>query len=149
MPRVRGGEDENVSTEGITEAELRAAIDRLGWYVQHEPGIPSSAHPADRIIRDVERHREPEYEPGGAYVDARGDNYLRSSIGDWVDRSGTRHVGAFPARPLRKLVPESRTAMVLATKLNAIRDLCEDGELLPARQVLAIIDGEGTCPGGC
>lgn len=115
MPRVRGGEDGNVSTESITGAELRAAIDRLGWYMQHEPGIPSSAHPADRIIRDVERHREPEYEPGEIYQSRTGFRYLRlpdesGTALPWLllSKGGTviERVEDVPDRPLCKLVPE-------------------------------------------
>src|ERR1039457_5501020 len=49
----------------------------------------------------------PRRPPGGeAYADARGDKYLRSSSGGWVDYSTTWHPHELPQRPLRKLVPE-------------------------------------------
>lgn len=94
----------------ITEAELRAAIDRLGWYIA--TAAEPTTHPADRIIRDIERHREPEYEPGGIYQDAAGHRYLRKPYATdlpWllIGRDGlvVERVESVPARPLRKLVP--------------------------------------------
>lgn len=139
--------------EAITRDEL------VAYYKRNTPAndtpadvaraIETCEHVADKIFADVQAHREPEYEPSSAYQDARGDIYLRSSIGDWVSYSGTRHAHDLPARPLSKMAAETRTAMALASKLNAIRDRCGDTELLSSRQVLAIIDGEGTCPGGC
>jgi hypothetical protein len=45
--------------EAITRDELRASIDRLGWYMQTEAGGQGVTYPADRIIQDVEHHREP------------------------------------------------------------------------------------------
>jgi hypothetical protein len=107
--------------ESITEAELAAAFGRLplpGLYGGGEaelaaafgrlplPGLYGGGKMAASLVADVLAHREPEYEPGEAYADARGDKYLRSSSGGWVDYSTTWHPHELPQRPLRKLVPE-------------------------------------------
>lgn len=167
---MRGGEDGNVSTESITGAELRAAIDRLGWNVQHEPGIPSSTHPADRIIRDVERHREPEYEPGGVYQDADGDvfKYCNELAGDtpWLGFTGELYAHGHVSQPLHKMVPEGSPLAdserdLIRRDLGQLLDLLGLGDharpasshevfVMCLEEVAKLAgDREGTCPGGC
>jgi hypothetical protein len=110
--------------ESITRDELRAAVGRLGWYVQR--GEPST-HPADRIIRDVERHREPRHEPG-AYEDSDGNLHVRvPGLNAWlrVMDDGTTEVRPddWVERPLRKLVPAPSRDAIYATLANgAARD---------------------------
>jgi hypothetical protein len=91
-----------VADETITRDELVAFYMRDGAESES-----SAAGYAAEAFAWAASQREPEYEPGSAWQDARGDIYLRSSIGDWVDYSGTRHPGGFPRRPLRRLVPET------------------------------------------
>lgn len=113
-----------MSGETITRDELAA------YYRRHDSSSlasEASAAMADRIIADIEAHREPEYEPGTAYQDARGDVYLRSSIGDWVDRSGTRHGHTFPLRPLRRLVPAGSEAAKPVTHGQIVNVLAAGG----------------------
>lgn len=40
----------------FTRDELKAAMDRLGWYAMHDE---HGRHPADRIAADMELHRDP------------------------------------------------------------------------------------------
>jgi len=86
-------------TETITRDELTAAL----------TSGPLRANAPDLLAAEIFEHvisrREPRYEPGCAYEDAEGTVFLRSEIGDWVDRSGGRWNDATPVRPLRKLVP--------------------------------------------
>jgi hypothetical protein len=131
--------------ESITEAELAAAFGRLplpGLYGGGEaelaaafgrlplPGLYGGGKMAASLVADVLAHREPEYEPGEAYADARGDKYLRSSSGGWVDYSTTWHPHELPQRPLRKLVPEgSREAA--AVLVAEWRGLGEQDDAVP------------------
>jgi hypothetical protein len=97
--------------DAITGDELRAAIDRLGWYMQRGPDGEPATHPADRIIRDVERHRESGYEPGEAYRDADGAAWVysprRDATAPWL-KPGCEGSWSTPTpkRPLTRLVPE-------------------------------------------
>jgi hypothetical protein len=59
--------------ESITEAELAAAFGRLPL-----PGLYDGGKMAASLVADVLAHREPEYEPGEAYADARGDKYPKA-----------------------------------------------------------------------
>jgi hypothetical protein len=118
---------EGAIPERITRGELRAAIDRLGWYEPRGPEKGSSTHPADRIIRDVERHREPRHEPG-AYEDSEGNLHVRvPGLNAWlrVMDDGTTEVRPddWVERPLRKLVPAPSRDAIYATLANgAARD---------------------------
>jgi hypothetical protein len=137
--------------DSITPDELRAAIDRLGYYVDRH-----ATHPAERIIRDVECHREPEYEPGGLYQDAIGQPFYRCPDGRWIWLpEGKPFSDHTPNRPLRKLVAEGSQAARLSRDavirdLRAAQRFEEDVEQTADRicKLLAAGD-EGTCPGGC
>jgi hypothetical protein len=94
--------------ETITEDELAAVLAaRLRNCGGTHLILTDPAASAADIFTEAQRQREPEYEPAAAYVDARGDIYLRGSTGGWVDYSTTWHPHAFPLRPLRRLVPDS------------------------------------------
>lgn len=97
--------------ETITRDELAEALRGL----KITPEDENTFYPAmaEAIFGKVRRNREPEYEPGEAYVDARGDNYLRSETGGWVDYSTTWHPHGGPKCPLRKLVPEGSDETVI------------------------------------
>lgn len=167
--------------EAITPDELRAAIDRLGWYVQREPGIPASthpAHPADRIIRDVERHREPGYEPYEIYEasDGRRWEFFADEDGQrgWLATGVAARYGFdFPPRPLRKMVPEGSPLAdserdLIRADLGRLLDLvglgdfarpasshevfvmCLDEVAKRLSEVTKLIgDRKEACPGGC
>lgn len=51
---------------------------------------------------------DPEYEVGAVYVDADRDVFVRRADDDypWRDQHGDTFSESYPARPLRKLVPE-------------------------------------------
>ncbi len=144
--------DETITRDELAEAlrthQLKAIPGRL-------VNLADPDETAAGLFQAVIDAREPEYEPGVAYVDARGDSYLRSGTGGWVDYSTTWHPHAFPLRPLRRLVPESRPD--LEAKLDRIVAICRNpaaavGEVMgPGRHVpgdrlaaavLAVVRGE-------
>jgi hypothetical protein len=93
--------------ETITREELEAVLTRCLRTVGKITFMGEPGRIAADLFTEAQRQREPEYESAAAYVDARGDIYLRSSTGGWVDYSTTWHPHAFPLRPLRRLVPDS------------------------------------------
>lgn len=108
--------------ETVTREELTA------FCVRHKDyGVPT----ADAIWDDIAAHREPEYEPGGLYRDARGDPWLYEPEAKAADPGGSwaecpwlkpGSAGAFsrgtPKRPLRKLVPVPSRDAIYATLAN-------------------------------
>jgi hypothetical protein len=82
----------------ITRDELTAFCVRHRDY-----GVPT----AGAIWDDILAHREPEYEPGEIYRDAIGNRWQRTHDGkSLAPGSSADHEHGYPARPLRRLVPE-------------------------------------------
>src|ERR1035441_1092480 len=94
--RCNGGHLMTAIPESITEAELAAAFGRLplpGLYGGGEaelaaafgrlplPGLYGGGKMAASLVADVLAHREPEYEPGEAYADARSRWFLLRAAG--------------------------------------------------------------------
>ena len=98
------------SPRTITEDELAA------YYRRHDPSslaAEASGELAASVVADIERNREPEYEPGEIYLSPDGFRYMRLDgppSGCWVElhaNGSTAYRGdRRPERPLRKLVPE-------------------------------------------
>lgn len=51
---------------------------------------------------------EPEYIPGEVYEDAGGVLFLRLTEGQWMSFAGKNYPHDYPARPLVRLVPETK-----------------------------------------
>lgn len=98
--------------ETFTEAELRESMARIRFV--------ASTLLSEQIVADIIAHREPEYEVGEIYQDAKDRRFLRVRNPEWPwclvgfrrgdDESvrgnfASTHVEDFPERPLRKLVP--------------------------------------------
>lgn len=79
-------------SETVTRDELNEAIKRLGYTAE--------VH-ADKLVRDVLAHREPEWKEGDVVRDAGGTYYCRSITGLW-NRFG-RPLGFEPGVPVRPL----------------------------------------------
>lgn len=103
----------------ITPAELQEALANVpvivdvntrGRYERHATLVHCPVAYADDLLKYIQEHREPEYEPGRAYVDANGTVWLRSCTGDgwWLFGNHNRFSHQSPTRPLYKLVPEEK-----------------------------------------
>ena len=102
------------------------------------------------------RERAPD--PGRAYADAAGRQYLRATDGTWIDSDGRRWTDPSAVRPLRRLEP-ARPRMAYdewrAVILDALRIAVASGgyeyERNRYKAALEALGGgeEEVCPGGC
>lgn len=151
-----------MADETITRDELARAL-AVGVMEGEITLTAVSEVVAEGLFKIALHNREPEYEPGAIYRSPDGRTWFRmrrSSVhpgegpGWRCCESGVLYNHSWPGQSLRKLVPEGHTAMLLATKLNAIRDLCSDDQGDPCwphmvKSILAIIEGEGESSDGC
>lgn len=85
--------------ETFTEAELAAALKRLGYQY--------SRHSAGMITTDIRSHREPQWQNGDVVKDATGDIYKRVRSGWWRAGSSSTYSENTPVRPLKRMVEET------------------------------------------
>lgn len=105
-----------MAAETITVGELIKALGTMRIHIGHSSYGGSSheglaTYPealARDLFREVEKHREPLYESGAAYVDAYGEKWCYGGYSkNWYAfGSSTTHPFDAPKRPLRKLMPE-------------------------------------------
>jgi hypothetical protein len=85
-------------------------IDGKVSVVSHIMGVtPDEAlELAAMIITAANEARKPEFEPGGYYLDADGDFFIRNDDNDgWTDDRHDTYSDGFPTRPIVRLVPET------------------------------------------
>ncbi len=99
---------EHAITCGELETALRELAVRSGNGDTYYPAL------AEHIVAYVLTRVRERFEPGRAYEDDEGRVFLRSEIGDWVDRSGGRWGDDIPKRPLHRMARHPGYDAILA-----------------------------------